>query len=262
MKHFFYAVLTGTIIVGAAPAAADTIATVDGRQITDQMLDAMANARLQKGSEALTEEERSRITEELIQLFVLSSAAEKAKVAKDPTVAMQLELQRRSLLAQSMVQKHLEDNPVSDAEFQEAYSARFGAQQREFKARHILLESPSEAMEVITELDSGADFAKLAEARSTGPTANTGGDLGWFGAGQMVQPFSDAVATLDKGAYTPQPVQTQFGWHVILKEDQRNVSPPDMDSVKPGLERQLVQQKIQRFVEDLRSNAKVKLNQN
>lgn len=262
MKHFFYAVLAGTAIVAAAPAAADAIATVNGRQITDQMLDAMANARLQKGSEALTEQERTRVTDELIQLFVLSSAAEKAKVAKDPTVALQLELQRRSLLAQSMVQKHLEDNPISDAEVQEAYGSRFGAQQREYKARHILLASPGEAMEVIGELQSGADFAKLAETRSTGPTASTGGDLGWFGAGQMVQPFSDAVAALDKGAYTAQPVQTQFGWHVILKEDQRDVSPPDLESVRPGLERQLLQQKIQRFVEDLRADAKIKLNQN
>ncbi len=260
MKNFFLAVLAGSALVAATSAAADAIATVDGKQISSQMLDAMAKARMQKDSGTLTEEEKNRATDELIQLFVLSSAAEKAKLPKDPEIAIQLDLQRRSLLAQSIVQKHLEDNPVSDAELQAAYKESFGSQQTEYKARHILLESPNEAMDLIEQLDSGANFAALAEQHSTGPTANTGGDLGWFGAQQMVKPFSDAVAALDKGAYTPAPVQTQFGWHVILKEDQRDVAPPDMETVKAGLERQLLQQKIQQFLTDLRSKAKVTRN--
>lgn len=259
MKTLFYAVLACSAVIVGGPAAAASIATVNGEQINEQMLDALAKARLQKDAEALTEQEKTRVRDELIQLFVLSSAAEKAKVAKDPEIATQLELQRRSLLAQSIVQKHLTENPVSNDEVQEAYSARFGKAQREYKARHILLKSPNEAIAVIEQLDAGGEFAALAQEHSTGPTANTGGDLGWFGSEQMVKPFSEAVAALDNGAYTPQPVQTQFGWHVILKEDQRDVAPPDMNTVRAGLERELMQKKIQAFIEDLRSNARVQL---
>lgn len=238
-------------------ATAEVVATVEGDTISAEMIDAVAQARLQKNADALTEQERAQLTEELIQLFVLSSAAEKKKLQKDPEVAMQLDLQRRTLLAQKMVQQYLEANPATDTEIQQAYDAQFGSAQTEYKARHILLETSDQAQGVIAQLDGGADFAALATERSTGPSAANGGDLGWFAAAQMVKPFSDAVAALDNGTYSRTPVQTQFGWHVILKEDQRQVPPPALDSVRQGIERQLMQQKIGSFMSEMRNSAKI-----
>ena len=97
---------------------------------------------------------------------------------------------------------------------------------KEFKARHILVETQSEANSIVAELEGGANFAELAKTKSTGPSGPNGGDLGWFSPNQMVQPFSQAVAALEDGAFSKTPVQTQFGWHVILREDSREATPP------------------------------------
>ncbi|NND60288.1 MAG: peptidylprolyl isomerase [Gammaproteobacteria bacterium] len=255
-KYLQTGIISAVLLLGAN-AHADVVATVEGKNIDDKMLEVVANARLQKPLSAVTAQEREQLTEELVQLFVLSSAAEKNKLHRDPTTAMQLELQRRTLLAQKMLANHIESNPVTEAEIQQAYDERFSTSQMEFKARHILVESPGEADAVIEQLKGGADFAALAAEKSTGPSANSGGDLGWFGAGQMVQPFSAAVASMDKGSFSTAPVQTQFGWHVILKEDERTVSPPELDAVRQGIERALGQQKAMTFVNNLREDAKV-----
>jgi peptidyl-prolyl cis-trans isomerase C len=102
-------------------------------------------------------------------------------------------------------------------------------------------------------LQGGADFTELAKNNSTGPSAPSGGDLGWFTAQAMVKPFSDAVGVLEDGAFTTTPVQTQFGWHVILREDSRDSAPPPLDSVRDAIVQRINQQKFQDFVTDLRS---------
>ena len=110
------------------------------------------------------------------------------------------------------------------------------------------------AIELITQLDAGASFEELAQTHSTGPSGPTGGDLGWFSPGQMVAPFSDAVAGLDNGAYTEAPVQTDFGWHVILREESRVNEPPPLDSVRDALKQSVEQTKFQQYLEGLRTS--------
>lgn len=259
VKSLAYATLA-TIACLAANAGAETLATVNGVEINEKMLEAVATARLRKEAAALTEEERSQLTDELIQLAALATAAEKAKVHKDPDVATQLELQRMTILAQAMMRQHLDSNPVSDSALQEAYEARYSGEIREFNARHILVDSADKANEVIGKLNNGADFAALAAEYSTGPSAQSGGDLGWFSAEQMVPPFSQAVATMQIGAHSAAPVQTQFGWHVIRKEDERQVPPPALATVRADLERELQQRQVQAVLEDTRENARIKQN--
>ena len=115
------------------------------------------------------------------------------------------------------------------------------------------MDTQAAAVDLIKQLDEGADFAELAKANSTGPTGPNGGDLGWFAPDQMVKAFSDAVAALDDGAHTAVPVQTQFGWHVILREDSRANQPPTLESVRDGLKQRVEQTKFTEYLDDLRA---------
>ncbi|MDZ7771011.1 MAG: peptidylprolyl isomerase [Woeseiaceae bacterium] len=127
----------------------------------------------------------------------------------------------------------------------------------QYKARHILVESQGEAEGLITQLDDGADFEALAAEHSTGPSASNGGDLGWFAPNQMVAPFSDAVAKLEDGDYTEAPVQTDFGWHVILREQSRQTEAPPLASVRNEVMQALQQRRFQEYLDELRSKATI-----
>ena len=119
------------------------------------------------------------------------------------------------------------------------------------KARHIRVDTQSEAQEIIMELEGGADFVELATEKSTGPSGPSGGDLGWFSPDRMVPEFSRAVAELEDGAYTENGVQTQFGWHVILREDSRDSTPPPFESMREPLKQRVEGMKLQEFIESL-----------
>jgi peptidyl-prolyl cis-trans isomerase C len=127
----------------------------------------------------------------------------------------------------------------------------------EYHARHILVDSKEKAEAVIKKLKGGAKFEDVAKAESSDNSKNNGGDLGWFTLARMVKPFGDAVKGLKKGEITPEPVQTQFGWHVIQLEDTRDVTPPPFDQVKTQVTNGVIQKKLQAYVEDLKKNAKI-----
>ena len=125
--------------------------------------------------------------------------------------------------------------------------------QNEYKASHILIESQSEAISIIEKLNNGEQFSELAKEYSIGPSASNGGSLGnFFSPNQMVKPFSDAVQLLANNEYSKTPVQTEFGWHVILREDSRETTPPTLESVKPEIEQQIRQSKFQEYINLLR----------
>ena len=127
------------------------------------------------------------------------------------------------------------------------------------KPEPVEQKSEDDAKAVIKELDNGAVFSDVAKAKSTGPTGPDGGDLGWFKAGQMVPPFAQALTQMQKGTYSKAPVQTQFGWHVILLEDTRKATPPKFEDVKPQLANMMRGQQINAYIQNLRKNAKVDL---
>ena len=129
----------------------------------------------------------------------------------------------------------------------------------EYKAKHILVKTEEEAKKLIAELDKGADFSALAKKSSIDPMGSDGGDLGWFTADRMVAPFSEAVVNLENGHYTKQPVQTQFGWHVILREESRTLNPPPLDAVKDQIRSLLQRQKVQSLLDSLRKTANVEV---
>lgn len=251
--------LTGSLVVTTTQAA-ETVATVNGKAISKQTLDQYTQYRLAKQGGEQANIPPQALLNELINRELLKQAALKAKLDKDKEVAFQIEQLKTDALIQAVIAKNVDPAKISDKEVKAEYDSKIGsANLKEYKASHILLKSEAEAKAAIAELDSGAVFADVAKAKSTGPTAANGGDLGWFKPNQMVPPFAQAVSEMKKGTYTKTPVQTQFGWHVIKLEDERKLTPPKYDDVKEQIRAILANQKMQQYVMDLRNKAKVEI---
>lgn len=171
------------------------------------------------------------LLDQMIQQEMLAQALETPPAGFEKA----LENQRRIILSTSAIQD-LRGSAVTDEALQAAYAQQFtaGAAGQEFNASHILVEEEAKALELVAMLADGADFAELAKEHSTGPSGPGGGSLGWFGTGRMVPAFEAAVVDLEKGAVSA-PVQTQFGWHVIILNDVRDIEPPALESVRAEL---------------------------
>lgn len=253
--------------VGSAPAAtatpavdkADAVAVVNGQYIAKSTLETLEKEIAERSHGQTFPKEK--LVEELIQRELLVQDATQKQLDKSPELVAQLEAAKKALLTQADLQNFIKANPVTDAEIKAEYDSKVAAEKgTEYKARHILVKTETEAKKLITELDKGADFAKLANKNSLdAKESQNGGDLGWFSAAQMVAPFSEAVAALEKGKYTKEPVKTQFGFHVILKEDSRPVTPPPLEAVKEQLTPFLQRKKVQEMIETLRKQAKVEI---
>jgi peptidyl-prolyl cis-trans isomerase C len=248
------ALVAATSLMFGSIATAETVATVNGVEIDSTLMDMYLASRIQKPAEQATPEERDVVMQELTDIYLLTTQPNAKEVGDDPMVQAQIELQSRAALAQAVASDFFTKNPASDEEVLAEYEAQMLlAPSLQFKARHILVETQAAATDLIAQLNDGADFEELAKANSTGPTGPNGGDLGWFSPDQMVKPFSDAVAALDNGAHTSKPVQTQFGWHVILREESRENQPPTLDSVRDVLKQRVEQNKFQGYLERLRA---------
>ena len=233
------------------------LARINGKPITDAVVDLylqQMHAR-QPGNPAMS---REAVLNEVISLELASQSGEQEGLGKDSRIQLQIEQQKRAILASAAIQHELKTNPVSDEDLKKIYTQQV-PQGDEFKARHILVESEEAAKKLITELDKGADFSTLAKEHSTGPSGKNGGDLGWFSPKQMVAPFSEAAAGLDKGQYTSTPVQTQFGWHIIILDDKRASTPPPFEQVKPQLQSFVQKQRVQQYIAKLRSAANIEM---
>lgn len=247
----------------AAAAKVDpeaVVATVNGKKLTEEMLqDYGAQRARNPGAQPIT---RDAALEELINIELVTQDAEKHNIDKRPNIVKQLDWQRRSLLVGVSMREYITTHPVTDAEVEKLYKERIKNHDgREYHARHILVKSEDEAKAIIADLDKGGDFAKIATEKSTDPSGKqNGGDLGWFSADQMVEPFSKAVAKLKKGEITQQPVQTQFGWHVIKLEETRKSPAPTLESLKEQLQMQAQNQRIDTYLAELRKDAKIDVN--
>lgn len=241
-------------LVFAGSLWAQTAAVVNGTEVTSDVFNMYLESRIQKPAADATPEERTRVLDELKDIYLLTTQPRAEELAKAPRTQAQIELQSRGILAQAVAADFVASNQASDEEILSTYNEQIKlSPPLEFKARHILVETQGEATSLVKELDGGADFVELAKANSTGPSGPNGGDLGWFAPNQMVAPFSQAVAALEDGAYSKSPVQTQFGWHVILREDSREAQPPTLESVRGKVKQQVEQEKLQKYLQDLRA---------
>ncbi len=250
MKHvpaiaLALALATPAVAQDEAVTADTVVATVNGEEITlAHML--MIRASLPDQYQQLPNDVLwDGILDQIIQQQVLSQddGAEETR-----RVRVALENERRSLLAAEVVSVVAAD-ALTDEAVQAMYEEQYvnGDQGMEFNASHILVETVEEAQTIIEELNGGADFAEVARAKSTGPSGANGGALGWFSAGMMVQAFQDAVEGLEDGAIS-EPVETQFGWHVIKRNESRAKAAPALDEVRTEIEGTLQQEAVQVFI--------------
>jgi peptidyl-prolyl cis-trans isomerase C len=241
----------------AASAKSAAVATVNGQKLSQELFDVFAQAVMGGSQEPPTDEQKSQMVDQLINMTLAAQAAEKEGLQKDPKVKARMELITTQVLAEAASEKYLSSHPVSESEMKAEYDAQVAAMPKEYKARHILVDTKEKADEAIAKLDAGADFAKLATAESKDSSSKNGGDLGWFSPQTMVKPFADAVEALQVGQYTKQPVQSEFGWHVILLEDVRSPEVPAFDDVKSQVEMFTQRKKLQAYIDELRKNAQV-----
>ena len=242
-----------------AAAAKPPVATVNGKPISADAFAAWAQAQTNKKVEDLAPEQRKQLLESIENLYVSAQEAERQNLAADPEVAARIDLDRQNLLASAMFQKYIKEKTATDADLKAEYDRQIaGMPKQEFRASHILVKDEAQAKDIVVQLGKGAKFDALAKKYSIDPGSNkNGGDLNWFTPDKMVKPFSEAVAKLSKGEYTKEPVQTQFGWHVIRLEDTRPVTPPPFEQVKDRLGQFVQQRQVHDYIETLRKAAKV-----
>jgi len=226
--------------VWAEDAKDKIIADVNGIEVTERELALAEVDMLQQFAETPADQRRAAILNALIDIKMLALEAEAAGLADEPNFKARAAFNRSRELHNALFQEKAL-NGIADEELQARYELEIKnfPVEREFRARHILVEKEEDANAIVGELDGGADFAELAKTKSTGPSGSSGGDLGYFGKGQMVPEFEKAVIDLETGSYTKEPVKTQFGYHIILKEDDRDRQPPSFDDVKDQV-RQIV----------------------
>lgn len=232
--------LAVTVAMPAMPALAQdaktVMATVNGTDITLGHMIALQERLPEQYKQLEDAVLFEGILDQLIQQTALSQEME-----KDLSGAIELskENEIRAFLAGELLAK-IGTADLDETAIQDAYKARYaeGEPETEFSASHILVETEEEAKELVTLLEGDADFAELAKEKSTGPSGPSGGSLGWFGKGAMVPEFEQAVVALEDGAVS-EPVQTQFGWHVIKRNESRIKEAPALDDVRDEIEREL-----------------------
>jgi len=231
--------------------------TVNGKSIPKSRLDFIVKQRAAQG-QADNEQARKAILDNLITQEVVAQEAERRGFAKSADVRAQLELLRQQALVQALVQDHLKTHPIKDEEMLAEYNkVKASRGDKEYKARHILVDKDTEANEIIAQLKKGSKFEDLAKQSKDPGSKDKGGDLDWNPPSTFVKPFSEALTKLEKGKYTETPVQTQFGWHVIQLDDVRTAQFPAFDTVRQQLLTRMQEQEVQKFVGELRSKAKI-----
>ena len=239
----------------------NVVAVVNGSPLTENGFESYISIRIgQHGRpDTIDEDQRKALLEEYINRELIYQDALANSLDKLPGVADEIENQRRNILASYSVRRIISKPPTNEA-MRNAYKEQYADKNTEYNAKHILVKTEDEAKAIITALNNGEDFSKLAAEKSLDSSGKEGGDIGWFSLEQMVKPFGDAAAGLKKGEYTKVPVQTRFGWHVIKLENTREVGPPPFDAVRDELRKALQNQMINNYVEQLRNDAKIELN--
>ncbi len=247
------AVMALPLAAETKPDASTVLATVNGDEITLGHVVATVAALPQQYQQIEDDVLYDFVLEQLIQQQLLGQQQEELTQQN----ALTLDNETRSLLAVQTVNA-LTNDVVTDEAVQAAYDAQFAEfeGEDEFDASHILVESEDEAKALKAQLDDGADFAEMAREHSTGPSGPNGGALGWFGKGQMVPEFENAVLGLEKGQIS-EPVQTQFGWHLVILNDKRKSEAPALEAVRDELAQTIQQEAIQARIDELTQQAQI-----
>lgn len=244
----------------AVPAFAQNVATVNGKAITQKNLDQFVKLLVSQGATD-SPQLREQLKQEMINRQIFVQAAEQQGLPKQPEVQTEIELARQSILVRALMADRLKQHPISEQNIQAEYDKLKKEQsgKQEYKVKHILVEDEKTANDLLAQLKKDkSKFAELAKKNSKDPgSAEKGGDLGWAPPDNYVAPFAQAVTHLKKNEMADKPVQTQYGWHIIMVEDSRPVEFPPLDQVRPQVEEMLRQQALSDYQKELRAKAKV-----
>ncbi len=258
-KQFLLAtVAAGMLAFSAQGALAQNVAIVNGKAVPKARMDALAQ-QVEKAGRKITPEMQGQLREEVIAREVFLQEAEKQGLSSSEDFKAQMELARQSILIRELFADYEKKNPVTDADLKAEYDKFATANGgKEYKARHILVEKEAEAKAIIASLKKGGKFEDIAKKQSKDPGSGAkGGDLDWANPSSYVPEFTEALLKLNKGQLAETPVKSQFGYHVIRVDDIRTAQLPPFEEVKPQIAKQMQQQKLAAFQEDLRKKAKV-----
>lgn len=256
--------MAGASLLVSTAALAQNVAVVNGKPVPKSRVDALVNQIVKSGggAGAASPEQKAQLEkqarDEVVLREIFVQEAERRGLQKNTDYLQQLELSRQALLIRALFQDEEKRGAVSEDELKAEYAKlKAGADSKEYRARHILVESEDEAKKLIGQIKGGAKFEDLAKKHSkdTG-SAENGGDLDWAAPSSYVGEFSGAMTKLQKGQVTEQPVKSQFGWHIIKLEDTRDAQFPAYEEVKPQLEQRNKQQRVAKFRDELKAKAK------
>lgn len=258
-KPFLFAAAVASLLaLGTQTALAQNIAIVNGKAVPQSRVDSLAQQVVRSGR-PVTPEMQSQLREEVIAREVFMQEAEKQGLSASDDVKTQMELARQTILIRELFANFLKKNPVTESEMKAEYDKFVTSNGgKEYKAHHILVETEAEAKAIIAALKKGGKFEDIAKKQSkdTGSGAK-GGDLDWANPSSYVPEFTTALLKLNKGQTTDTPVKSQFGYHIIRVDDIRTAKLPSFDEVKPQIAKQMEQQKLAAFQDELRKKAKI-----
>jgi peptidyl-prolyl cis-trans isomerase C len=239
-------------------ASAQNIAIVNGKAVPKTRVEALMQ-QVARSGRPITPEVEAQVKEEVIAREVFMQEAQKRGLDATDDFKSQIELARQTILIRELFAEYQKTAAVTDADVQAEYDKFVAANGgKEYRARHILVETEDQAKAVYASLKKGAKFEDLAKKLSKDPGSGAnGGDLDWAAAGNFVKEFSGAMVSLKKGETTPAAVKSQFGFHIIRLDDVRDAQLPKLEEVKPQITQQMTQQRMAAFQQELRAKAKV-----
>jgi peptidyl-prolyl cis-trans isomerase C len=236
----------------------NVVASVNGTKILSDMLEQMVAEGVANGAKD-SPEFRAALKNELSARTVLAQEAAKQGVEHMPATQNQLVMARTSILANQVMARYVEKNPVTEDQLRNEYKRQLAglADAEQFLVRHMVLETEAQALDALKSLRAGSDFAALAKDKSLDNSKQNGGSLGWLLANQLIPPLANVVVNLNKGAVSAAPIATNVGWQLIKLEDKRKFQPPTFEESKPLLLRALQTNQQNEYVQKLVKAAKV-----
>jgi peptidyl-prolyl cis-trans isomerase C len=249
------AAVLATLSIGVS---AQNIAIVNGKAVPKARAEALAQ-QVARSGRPITPDVEAQIKEEVIAREIFMQEAQKRGLDATDDFKAQIELARQTILIRELFAEFQKTAAVTDADVQAEYDKFVAANGgKEYRARHILVETEAQANAILASLKKGGKFEDIAKKQSKDPGSGAnGGDLDWAAPGNFVKEFSDAMIALKKGEVTPAAVKSQFGFHIIRLDDVREAQLPKLEDVKPQISQQLQQQRMATFQQELRAKAKV-----
>lgn len=238
----------------------DVAFSMDGKDFTNRDLAAIAPSFAAELQNFPADKRRESLIDIIINSDLIAKESEKEKLHETEDFKLHLEQLKKRALRDFYIKQVIRPQ-VTDELAEERYVellARFEPQ-TQIRARHILVETKEAAAALIVELDDGKDFAELARQKSTGPSAPNGGDLGFFNATEMIEPFKTATSTMTVGQYSKEPVKSQFGWHVLKLEETRQSTAPTYEQSATQLKQQILNELYDKKLVELRKDAKIEI---